>query len=163
MRSGGFGSDNPADWLWGLKHFVRFDSILAMAVSGDMSSIFEPFGITTKTLPLRGEERVTGLAGRLKGFPRPGDQFAVDAANFGFGEDFSYGSGPVMRMAIALGPKGVRGYNIVPGGQSGLNDSPHYADQAAMWLANEALPMHFTVDAVVKHAELREQLVPDTN
>lgn len=160
MRSGGFGSDNPADWLWGLKHFVRFESILAMAVSGDMASIFEPFGITTKTLPLRGEERVTGLAGRLKGFPRPGDQFAVDAANFGFGEDFSYGSGPVMRMAISIGAKGVSGYNVVPGGQSGLNDSPHYADQAAMWLANEALPMHFTVDAVVKHAERREQLRP---
>lgn len=158
MRSGGFGSADPEDWLWGLKHFVRLESILTMAVGGDMGALFEPFGITTKNLPLSPEPR--GLAARLKGFPRPGDLFAVDAANFGFGEDFSFGSGAVMRMVIALGPGGVSGYNVVPGGQSGLNDSPFYADQAALWLGNEALPIRFTVDEVVEHALWREQLRP---
>ena len=25
---GGFGSDDPSDWIWGLRHGVRFDSLL---------------------------------------------------------------------------------------------------------------------------------------
>ena len=77
----------------------------------------------------------------------------VDACNPGFGtDDHTYGSGPVFRMAIALGPDGAEGINILPGGQSGLNDSPHFADQAARWLGNETWPMHTELDAVLADA-----------
>ena len=63
-------------------------------------------------------------------------------------------------MVIALGPDGVEGENIIPGGQSALNDSDFFADQAALWLANETLPMHFEVEKVVAHASGREVLHP---
>jgi len=158
LRSGGFGSADPDDWRWGLKHFVRFESILSLAVGNEFQAVFEQFGITTDDLPLG--DMAPALAGRLKGFPRPGDMFNVDAGNFGFDEDFSYSSGPVMRMVLSIGPDGVSGKNILPGGQSGLNDSPHFADQAARWLGNQALPVRFSLDDVVAGAQAREQLTP---
>ena len=66
-----------------------------------------------------------------------------------------------MRMVIALHPDGrVAGQNIIPGGQSGLTDSPHFADQAALWLGNEALPLRFHLDEVVEGAIGREVYTP---
>ncbi|MGM0578743.1 MAG: penicillin acylase family protein [Myxococcota bacterium] len=65
-----------------------------------------------------------------------------------------------MRMVIALDEDGVRGRNIVPGGQSGLTDSEHFADQAALWLGNQTIPLRFHVDQVVEGATGREVLEP---
>ena len=51
---------------------------------------------------------------------------------------------------LFLHPDGtVSGQNVLPGGQSGLTNDAHYADQVPYWLANEALPVHWTVDEVV--------------
>ena len=50
--------------------------------------------------------------------------------------------------------------NILPGGQSGLTDSPYYADQAALWLGNETWPMRTTVDQVIAGATGRETFLP---
>ncbi len=152
---GGFGTEDMSQWLWGYKHVVRFNSLLAGFLGDDFSAFTDPFSINTDTLDI-GEHPYD-----LNGFPRWGDNFAVDAANNGFGhDDFDYGSGPVFRMVIALGPDGVEGENIIPGGQSALNDSDFFADQAALWLANETLPMHFEVEKVVAHASGREVLHP---
>jgi penicillin amidase len=97
----------------------------------------------------------------LPWFPRPGDTESVDAANTGFNRgSFSYGSGPVFRMVFALGPTGVEGYNVLPGGQSALTDSPYFADQAALWLGNDAIKLRFTLEDKIAGATTREVLRP---
>jgi penicillin amidase len=162
---GGFGTDDMSQWLWGLRHTVRFESILAPFV-GDVdgfSVLIDRFAITTDTLPIaEGALPMDDPRRGLVGFPRPGDQYAIDNADPNFRPDrFEYRNGPVKRMVIALHPDGrVEGQNVIPGGQSGLTDSPHFADQAALWLANEALPIRFHVEEVVEGAVGREVYTP---
>ncbi len=161
---GGFGTDDMSQWLWGLRHQVKFESLLADFLGSDpqFGLLTSQFSIDTSVLPLT--DHFNGAddprAG-LKWFPRPGDNYSVDAANPGFsGTDFTHGSGPVMRMVIALKDGEVWGQNIIPGGQSGLTDSPHFADQAKLWLANETLPLRFTPEQVAEGATGREVLNP---
>ncbi len=87
---------------------------------------------------------------RYGGFHIPVKDGLVDAANPGFsGTTFTYGSGPVMRMVVSMKGGVVQGRNIIPGGQSGIPSlpdgeaNPHFADQAALWLGNEAYPLRY--------------------
>ena len=96
----------------------------------------------------------------LPRFPRNGDAFVVDAAGGIQTQGFGYGSGPVFRMVIAPNGQDTTGWNILPGGQSSMTTSPHFADQAAMWLGNQAFPFRFGVKRVVEGATGREQLQP---
>jgi penicillin amidase len=161
---GGFGTDDMTGWLWGLRHQVRFESLLAGFLGEDsgFSAILNMFAITTRRIPLTEERLQPGDPRRgLQWFPRPGDQWAVDAANPGFSATrFTHGNGPVMRMVIALKDGEVNGVNIVPGGQSGLTDSPHFLDQARLWLANDPVPMRFTPAQVAEGATGREGYTP---
>ena len=162
--TGGFGDAPMEAWLWGLRHVVRFDSLLAEFLGADsgFGAILSMFAITPRTLPLT-EERLTRDDPRfdLTGFPRPGDNWGVDGANAGFsGTRFSYGSGPVMRMVIALKDGDVSGVNVIPGGQSALTTSPHFADQTRLWLGNETVPLRFSVEQVVEGAVGREVYRP---
>ena len=161
--AGGFGTSDMEYWLWGLRHTVTFDSVLAEFLGDDPSFSFltDQFSITTDVLPLADELATEDPRRGMEGFPRPGDTESVDASNFGWNpERFTYGSGPVFRMAIALGPDGVEGLNVLPGGQSALVDSPYFADQAAAWLGNEAWPMRFSPAQVIEGALGREVLLP---
>jgi penicillin amidase len=146
---GGFGTDDMDAWLWGLRHQVRFESLLADFIGTDprFGPFIRPFNISTTQLPLAPSIPVGDARRGLRWFPRPGDQFAVDAANPGLtGTNHTHGSGPVMRMLIELSADGtVGGRNILPGGQSALTDSDFFADQAALWLANETIPLYFHV------------------
>jgi penicillin amidase len=126
---------------------------------------FEPitsqFAITPAVMPLDDPAPVPGDARyALPGFPRPGDAFAVDAAGGVCRTGCGYGSGPVMRIVMELDPAGMKGVNVLPGGQSADPDSEHFADQAALWIANEAFPLRFSVDDVVANAARREVLHP---
>ncbi|RLB58666.1 MAG: hypothetical protein DRI90_16445, partial [Deltaproteobacteria bacterium] len=139
----GFGTSNMDQWLWGLRHYAKFESLLADFIGDDpdYASLTEKFAITTAHIPLAeslssGDPRLG-----LKWFPRDGDQDSVDAANSGTsGTRFSYGSGPVMRLVVSLQGDEVMGQNIIPGGQSALTESPYFSDQARLWLANETTP-----------------------
>ncbi|MEE2757826.1 MAG: penicillin acylase family protein [Myxococcota bacterium] len=148
---GGFGTQEMSNWLWGMRHQARFESLLADFVTDSpaFESVLDVFAITTATLPL--QTRLTNDDPRrsLKWFPRGGDQWAVDAANPGMSGSFRHKNGPVMRMVIGLKAGEVKGRNILPGGQSGDFNSPHFADQLALWLANETVPMRFHVADVV--------------
>ena len=159
-----FETEDQAEWLWGLKHTVSFDSFVAREIGSGVpliASLFSPMNIGPDVLPLTEEPLPSGDPRQgLEGFPRPGDSFAVDAAGYLGVSDFSYASGPVMRMAFELDPAGVRGINILPGGQSADPDSPHFADQASLWLGNEALPVRFDLNDVLSGAESREVLSP---
>lgn len=160
----GFGTDDMSQWLWGLRHMVRFESLLAEFTGSNaaIGTIARQFSIDTSRIPLADDLAEDDPRADLRWFPRDGDLLGVDAANPSFfGDDFTYGTGPVMRMVIELGPDGrVRGENIIPGGQSGLTSSEHYDDQVRLWLGNETLPMRYHVEDVVAGATGRETLLP---
>ncbi len=158
---GGFGTDDPNEWIWGLRHQVEFDSLIAGFVGEPISSIFDDFAITTDRLPLADGLSSDDPRSDLRWFPRPGDNEGIDAANNGeSGRRFRHGNGPVMRQVFALGADGVEGVDVIPGGQSGIPASDNYADQAALWLANEALTVHYNVDDVIGNATRRETFTP---
>ncbi|MCB9615239.1 MAG: penicillin acylase family protein [Sandaracinus sp.] len=160
---GGFGTASMDEWLWGLRHTTRFDALVADFLEGDdsLSFLADTFSITTEQIPLADDLAETDPRFGLTGFPRPGDNFVVDAANSGFsGTRFSFGSIPVFRMVIALRGDATTGRNVLPGGQSGRPASPYYADQARLWLANETTPMRFSPTDVVEGATEREVFVP---
>src|SRR5690606_5219692 len=152
--TGGFATADMSAWLWGLRHQAQLESLLAdfLGDSDEYAALTDSFNIDTSKIPLTNPAFLPKTDPRepLRWFPRPGDQFGVDAANPGTsGTRFTHGSGPVMRMVVALKGDEVRGVNIIPGGQSALTDSPFFADQARLWLANQTLPMRFSVQQVV--------------
>jgi len=162
-ESGGFGTDDMDQWLWGLRHQVRFESLLADFIGDDESLqfLFDMFNVDTSKLPLAEGLAADDPRAALTWFPRPGDQYGVDAANPGFsGTRFTHRNGPVMRTVVALGPDGVEGFNSIPGGQSGNPDSEHFDDRARNWLANETVPLRFTPAEVAEGAVSRELFLP---
>jgi len=168
-ESGGFDTTDMSQWLWGMRHMTRFESLLVDFIGDDpaFGLFVNGFNLNTDFMPLADDIPAGDPRGKLSWFPRPGDNYGVDAANPGFsGTKFTHGSGPVMRMVIGLKDGQVEGYNVLPGGQSMIrtigNDepNPYYADQAKLWLANETWPMRFTVQEVVEGATHREVLNP---
>ncbi len=155
---GGFGTNDMDEWLWGLRHQVKFESIIAGFI-GDVpgfAAIINGFAITTSKLPLAEEFPEGDPRENLTWFPRPGDLFNVDAAHYNpSSPDFFYANGPVMRMVIRLEEGNISGVNVLPGGQSGLTNSPHFSDQAALWLGNETVPLRFHLDDVLAGATER--------
>jgi penicillin amidase len=161
---GGFGTSDQSQWLWGLRHQVALESIITAYAGGSVSGI-EPLTnaqeITTRRLPLASMLAMNDPRAGLKWFPRPGDFYNVDAANPpNGGQSWVYRNGPVMRMVIELRQGRVRGQNVIPAGQSGQNSSPHFDDQARLWLGNRALPLRYTVDEIVANATGRERFSP---
>ena len=126
-----------------------------------MAALPQPREQPVEQLPLAEQMTPEDPRAGLKWFPRPGDQWCVDASNPGFsGTQFTHGNGPVMRMVIALKEGEVSGVNILPGGQSGLTESEHFADQLKLWLANETIPLRYHLDDVLEGAVSRELLSP---
>mgnify|MGYP000132337580 CR=1 FL=1 len=162
-RSGGYSTPDQSQWLWGLKHYVHFDSILLefLGDSGPFGALFADFAITPDVLPLTDPPPAPGnKLYAFPGFPRPGDFDAVDASGGINDSSYGYGSGPVMRIVMEMNPEGVSGVSVLPGGQSGVNTSDHFADQAALWLGNDTFPLRFYVDDVIAGATGREVLRP---
>ncbi len=160
---GGFGTTDMTQWLWGLRHQVQLPSIIAAYAGNVMGvSVFAAMdNITTMLDPLAPGLTSTDPRSALEWFPRPGDIVNVDAANPPFtGTDWTYATGPVMRMVISLHHGTVTGQNIIPGGQSGISGTPHFDDQARQWLGNHALPMRFAVADVIAGATGRETFTP---
>ena len=160
---GGFGTDDISQWLWGLRHMVELPSLLVSFVGEGTPAIdliAGPLSLDTDVLPLADGYEAGDPRATLPWFPRDGDWFSVDAANPGWDGDFAYEAGPVMRMVIALKDGQVEARNVIPGGQSGLTDSPFFSDQAALWLANDTFPMRFHLDDVVEGATGRELYGP---
>lgn len=161
----GFGTTDMSAWRWGLRHQVRFESILVIFAGADVPEVAllaGGFSISTRRLPLADDIPDGDPREDLRWYPRPGDFFAVDAANAALtlDADYTYGNGPVMRMVVELREGSVRGQNILPGGQSGLTVSEHFDDQAGDWLANRTIPMRFSVDDVVMGAVSRQAFRP---
>ncbi len=160
---GGYGSPDMELWLWGLRHRVRLESLLA-TYGGDLpavSLIARPFALDTSVLPLAPDLAPSDPRRPLRWFPRPGDWLNVDAANVpGAGASYDYATGPVMRMVVEFAPEGVRVANVVPGGVSSAPSSPHFADLAALWLGNRAVTQSLEPRTALAASERRIRFVP---
>jgi penicillin amidase len=149
---GGFGTDDPERWTWGLRHWVAFESLLGGFFDTSdplLGAIVAPLEITPDDFPVAEGLTEDDPRFEMPGFPRWSDNLNVDAGNSGTnGSTFNYGAGPVWRLVVALGGSGFEAWNVLPGGQSGLSDSPNFSDQAKLWLGNQALPVPLYPDDV---------------
>ncbi len=138
-----------ADYRWGAYHTIRFEAIIplfgALAIPPTGNNVFP------------------------KGFPRHGDNFAVDACNFSGsgGPDvmprFTYGSGPTQRFVVEMDPAGPKAWNAMPGGAIWDAQNEHFADSAELWRRNETHAVPFLLPDVVAAAESRLVLASSPN
>jgi len=130
-----------ATYRWGALHTVRFDALIP--VFGELS------------IP------PTADATFPDGFPRHGDNFAVDSSDFDIGlapgapPSFSYMHGPTQRFVVDLDPAGPKAWNALPGGNVWDKDSPHFRDEAELWRKNQTHAVPFLLGDVVQAFESR--------
>ena len=163
--TGGFGSNDMSTWLWGLRHVAQMPSSITDHVTDSVfTALAARLQIDTRVLPL---VRGAALAsddprGRLRWFPRSGDAYAVDAADPSDAARgrYAYSSGAAMRMSIQISEHGVRGWNVLPGGESSDPTSPSFADQADAWLGNNAFPLRLSAGEVARASTRHEVFSP---
>lgn len=134
-----------ATYRWGAHHSIRFTALISI------------FG--TLSIPPTGDKVFP------EGFPRPGDQFSVDACGFsyaGLGKDpdFTYAHGPSQRFVIDMDPAGPKAWNALPGGAIWDAKSPHFRDEAELWRKNQTHPVPFALADVVAAKEKRTVAAP---
>jgi penicillin amidase len=86
----------------------------------------------------------------LPGIPVDGGLHTVDLGNHQFNRDnangFMFTFGPARRYVASLESDGITAMSSLPGGESGVPDSPFYVNLLRRWLSNEAFPLR--TDAV---------------
>ncbi|MBI2059368.1 MAG: penicillin acylase family protein [Nitrospirae bacterium] len=142
-----FGTSVVSQWLWGKIHTLTVRHLAdSESVEGDSA---EMFSIPSPTDPIFAKLG-------LKGFPRPGGQFVVDASDPGLDlmsskqqSKFSYGSGPSYRIVVEMKPDGPEAYTALPGGNVAHPRSRFYSNQLReLWWANEYKKFPFTREEV---------------
>ncbi|MEO7331155.1 MAG: penicillin acylase family protein [Minicystis sp.] len=131
---------DPLAYRWGAHHSIRFTALIS--IFGSLS--IPPTG--DKVFP--------------DGFPRPGDQFSVDACGYGYAPldqdpKFTYNHGPSQRFVIDLDPAGPKAWNALPGGAIWDAKSPHFRDEAELWRKNQVHPVPFALADVIAAKEKR--------
>jgi penicillin amidase len=95
------------------------------------------------------------------GLPVDGTLAAVDVANYNVkgtkAEDFGFSRGPSQRHIVELNPNGIRAWNALPTGQSGVVNTPHFGDLLAYWLVNDYYPVLFAEDEIKANAESEQE------
>ena len=76
-----------------------------------------------------------------------GSSFAINSTDWGFGEDFTIGSYPSMRMVVDLS-NFDNSRTILPSGQSGHVMSKYYDDQVESWIENNMYILNFSREQV---------------
>jgi len=139
-------STDQDDYRWGYLHRIVFDHPLGDPFSVPAAGGFEH------------------LAPDLPGVARAGGYQAVDASSHSARADglnsFRFGSGPARRFVGVLDPSGIAAEEVIPGGQSGVLSSPHYASQLSRWLTNDYHPLLLTAEGVAGAAVERQELTP---
>ena len=106
----------------------------------------------------------SNLAPNLAGLARAGGFGVLDASSHSVRaaglNSFTFGGGPSRRFVAELSPGGIKALQAIPGGQSGLLDSPAYANLLGSWLTNAYHPLWFTPGQVNAARASEEQFVP---
>lgn len=96
--------------------------------------------------------------------PTDGSRETVDVASFDVRADepdeFIFSHGPSRRYIAEVRPDGIRAFNVIPGGESGLPGAAHFGDQLPLWLANDYHPLFFTDHEVRSNAESYQDFYP---
>lgn len=129
-------SENLGDYRWGLLHKITLGHVLG-----------GPFN-----LPASG------------GFPTDGGYQVIDRSDFNVraatANGYTFDAGPSRRYVAELRPDGIRAFEVLPGGESGVPGSPHYGDQVPLWLANGYHPLFFSRAEVYGNVETWQDFVP---
>ncbi len=130
-QQGGFGTDDMTKWTWGSLHTITLRNALGSEANIPAGSVWP------------------------NGFPRPGDNFVVDAANPGLSNlDFTYANGPSQRPVYHMdAAAGIPNQNALPGGENGSFPNPHYRDEFELWARNQTHAVHSTVTPLIPDAE----------
>jgi penicillin amidase len=127
---GGFGTADMTAWSWGKLHTVTLKSSLG------------------------GEANIPPESKLPEGFPRPGDNFAVDASDPGVSDtNFTFTSGPAIRNVYTMKAAAPEAQVVIPGGEDAAAFAPHYSDLMDLWVANQTHPLHPTPEALLPDAE----------
>ena len=129
--------DGVEGWQWGRLHQLEFK---------------HPFGYLPGLAPLF----------NIGPFPVSGGAQQVNNMLYGGGElDYDVVAGPSTRRLIDFAAPD-RVYGVLPTGNSGNFMSPHYADQAALFIAGSYRTLNSTPDAVADHLESTLRFKPGT-
>ncbi|MEX0915255.1 MAG: penicillin acylase family protein, partial [Wenzhouxiangellaceae bacterium] len=121
-------STDQDDYRWGRLHRIVFDHPLGQ----------KPFNVPRGFGLNDVSEQLPGVA-RSGGFDvvdASGHNPRADSAN-----EFMFGSGPARRVVAEMTPAGPVADEIIPGGRSGVVNSPFYTNQLFLWLVNGYLPL----------------------
>lgn len=140
------GSTDPASWLWGKIHQVRFQHFFGQS------------GLDTFD---------------LGNFPAPGGRETVNPAGYSLnGDRFIFSSGPSERFVAILDPAGIRAVNILPGGNNGnpgglgpryynrIQPDIHFGDHAPDWINGSTFEYRITREAVAADTQLHLRYLP---
>jgi penicillin amidase len=122
--------EDPERWSWGRIHKVTFDH--AMGLQKPLDRVFN-----RGPEPIGGDMDTTCQTAILPNEPYDNKAWS-----------------PSFRQIVDLGDLS-RSISIVPPGQSGHLASPHYDDLIKPWLEGEYVPMLWTREQVIEHAEGR--------
>jgi penicillin G amidase len=132
---------DPLTYRWGASHTVTFGALVPL--------------YTELSIPPASDKTFAA------GFPRTGDMFTVDVANFNVNAkltadpNFTLSFGPAQRLVIDMDPTGPRAENALPGGAAWDPTSPHFRDQAELWRKNQTHPVPFVLPDVIAAKESR--------
>ena len=127
-------STDLEDYRWGKLHRVAFPHILP------------PFTALPVPTPTDGSRGTVDVAG-----------FAVRADE---PEEFIFSHGPSRRYVAEVRPDGIRAFNVIPGGESGVPGTDHFGDQLPLWLANDYHPVFFSQHEVQGNATSWQDFYP---
>jgi len=121
-------STDVMDYRWGRLHRIVFD---------------HPLNMDPLNIPNGGG--FSDLEPGLPGLARQGGFEAVDASSHSSRANtlngFMFGGGPNRRFVGEMTPSGPVGYEVIPGGQSGVFFHPNYSSQLPLWLTNSYHPL----------------------
>lgn len=122
-------STDVMDYAWGKLHRIVFR---------------HPLNMDPLNVPNGGG--FSDLGPGLPGLARQGGYQAVDASSHSARANtlngFMFGSGPARRFVGEMTPDGPIGYEVIPGGQSGVFLHPNYSSQLPLWLTNSYHPLY---------------------
>jgi penicillin amidase len=120
-----FDSSDSKDWEWGKIHTITYP---------------------TNLLGEAGIPILTGLV-NIGPIETSGSNFAINSTDWGFGDDFTIGSYPSMRMVVDLSNLD-NSRTVLPSGQSGHVMSKYYDDQVDNWIENDMYQNYFSREVV---------------